>query len=104
VLCNVDGYLVAGCQTREIDDWMRGETLVVVEVTKRPDRRPPSHAVYRRLASTACLPVSDPIGQLTPVPAQDIPHSHLHWLRSPRKTQPLTLPRTLQILFTLELA
>jgi hypothetical protein len=29
--------------------------------------------------------------------------SHPHWFRSPRKTHPLTLPRTLQIIFTLSL-
>ena len=26
----------------------------MVKVTKRPDRRPVSHVVYKRLASTAC--------------------------------------------------
>ena len=41
---------------------------MMVEVTKRPDRRPPSLVVYRRL--TACLPSSDPISQLTSVHAQ----------------------------------
>ena len=34
---------------------------MMVEVTKRPDRRSPSHAVYRRLA--ACFPAPDPISQ-----------------------------------------
>jgi len=50
---------------------------VMVEVTKRPDRRPPSLAVYRRLA--ACLLASNPISQFISVHAQTLhPHQRLH--------------------------
>jgi len=51
---------------------------VMVEVRKRPDRRPLSLAVYRRLA--ACLPASDP--SLTSVHAQTR-HPHLIHQRLP---------------------
>jgi len=59
LLCNVDGQSVAGFQTCGIDAWRRGEGLVMVEVMKKPDRRPPLHAVFRRLASITLFPVSD---------------------------------------------
>jgi len=49
---------------------------VMVEVRKRPDRRPPSLAVYRR-GDAACLPASDSI--LTSVHAQTLhPYQRLH--------------------------
>ena len=52
---------------------------MMVEVTKRPDRRSPLHAVYRRLASIALFPVSDPISELASVHVQILhPHQRLH--------------------------
>ena len=79
LLCNVDGWSVAGFQAHGIDAWRRGETVVMVELMKRPDRRSPSHSVYRRLASIALFPVSDPISQLASVHAQTLhPHQRLH--------------------------
>ena len=71
LLFNVDGYSVAGFQTRGMDACRRGETLAMVKLMKRPDRRPHSHAVFRRLASITLFPlVSDLITQLPSVHAQ----------------------------------
>jgi len=45
---------------------------------EEPDRRPPSHAVFRRLPSITLFPVSDPISQLALVHAKTLhPHQTL---------------------------
>ena len=73
---------IVGCRSLDgIDTWRRGETVVMVRVTKRSDRRPASLAVYKRLASTACWQCLIRLVYLTSLYAQTLdPHARLHLL------------------------